>query len=101
MKAYLSVLENLVIYRGLVWDKNGERQVEKFSFVRVDCDINQSVTEARNFFYPRMVSGGMILFDGYGFVICAGAKTAADEFFPDGLECRLYPVTGQCLMVCH
>lgn len=51
-----------------------------FCFAHVDCDIEQSVRDSCEWCYPLMSSGGIILFDDYGFGSCVGAKIAVDEF---------------------
>ena len=38
---------------------------KKFSFIFVDCDIYKSTVTGLNFGYPRLVSGGIIMFDDY------------------------------------
>jgi len=53
---------------------------KKFCFVHVDVDLYQSVKDALDFFYPRMVTGGVIILDDYGFESTQGAKIAIDEF---------------------
>lgn len=68
-----------------------------FCFVHADADIYESTINICQFFVPRMVRGGMILFDDYGFETCPGAKKAVDEFFtPEGV---IYLPTGQALYV--
>ena len=47
-----------------------------YRFVHIDCDIRQSVEAALDYFPPRMVSGGVILFDDYNWPRCPGVKTA-------------------------
>jgi hypothetical protein len=54
---------------------------ETFAFVHVDVDLYQSVKDALDYFYPRMVAGGMMIFDDYGFETTPGAKKAIDEWF--------------------
>ncbi len=74
---------------------------EKFAFVHVDVDLYQSVKDALDFFYPRLVQRGMMIFDDYGFGSTPGAKKAIDEwkgecsyrgelFFADNLFCGQY-----------
>lgn len=53
---------------------------ESFAFVHVDVDLYQSVRDALDFFYPRLLHGGMMLFDDYGFGTTPGAKKALDEY---------------------
>lgn len=55
----------------------------KYAFVHIDVDLYRSVLEGLDFFYPRMVEGGIIILDDYGFETTEGAKKATDEF------CRL------------
>lgn len=61
----------------------------KISFLHLDVDLYDSYKECLNFFFPKMVNGGIITFDeyydnptfptkkGYGWY---GAKVAIDEF---------------------
>jgi O-methyltransferase len=51
-----------------------------FSFVHVDVDLYDSVNDALDYFWPRLVDGGMMLFDDYGFDTTPGAKKAIDEW---------------------
>ena len=41
----------------------------------------------------------MFIFDDPGFVDCAGAKLAVDEFFSDKIEHPIYLATGQVLVI--
>jgi len=70
----------------------------KFALVHLDVDIYKSVKEACAFFYPRMVAGGIIIVDDYGFPSCPGAKLAIDEFFNDKQEKPIYLPTGQVII---
>jgi O-methyltransferase len=54
---------------------------ETFAFVHIDVDLYQSVKDALDYFYPRLVAGGMMIFDDYGFETTPGAKKAIDEWF--------------------
>jgi O-methyltransferase len=69
-----------------------------FALVHVDVDIQQSVHDCCEFFYPRVVPGGVIVFDDYGYRSCPGARAAVDEFFADRPEAPFYVPTGQALI---
>lgn len=69
-----------------------------FCFVHIDVDIYRSVMDCCTFFYPRLQSGGIMVFDDYGFRSCPGAKLAVDEFFSDKFELPCYLPTGQCFV---
>lgn len=60
-----------------------------FSFVYVDMDTYQATRDALEFFWPRMVQGGVMFLDDYGWEPCAGVKKAVDEYFPPE-ECEQY-----------
>lgn len=51
---------------------------ERFSFVHVDCDLRVGVETAIAYFWPRMVVGGIIAFDDYGWGGCPGVKEVLD-----------------------
>lgn len=70
----------------------------QFSFVHVDVDIAPAVEACCEFFYPRLVRGGVLLFDDYGFTSCPGAKAAADAFFANKPELVLHLVTSQAVV---
>lgn len=59
---------------------------QKFSFVHLDCDIYESYKVCLDFFYPRMTTGGIILFDEYDDPAWIGCTQAIDEFLADKPE---------------
>jgi O-methyltransferase len=71
----------------------------RFALVHVDVDIYRSVLDAAEFFYPRLVTGGFLVFDDYGWTSCPGARAAVDEFFATRAEHPVYLPTGQALVV--
>lgn len=73
--------------------------IDTVSFAHVDVDIYQSVLDCCIYLYPKMVRGGVLLFDDYGFPSCPGARKAVDEFFDDKPEVPLVLPTGQAMVV--
>lgn len=60
-----------------------------FCFVHLDVDLYDSYRQCLDFFYPRMVSGGIILLDEYNDPPWPGCNKAVDEFLarkPESLE---------------
>jgi hypothetical protein len=53
---------------------------EQFCFVHLDCVIYESYRTCLEFFYPRMVRGGVILLDEYNDPPWPGCTMAVDEF---------------------
>jgi len=88
-----------VIFRNGLFPKTAEElEDEVFSLVHVDFDIYQSVKDACEFFYPRLVVGGSIVFDDYGYASCPGAKSAVREFCVEKGTNEIYLPTGQALL---
>lgn len=73
-------LENFRIEPGFFQESLPRCEGEKFCFVHLDCDLYESYAVCLDFFYPRMVSGGIILFDEYNDPGWPGANRAVDEF---------------------
>ena len=68
------------------------------AFMHVDLDIHDAVAASCAFAYPRLLPGGFMVFDDYGYHTCPGARKAVDEFFRDKPECPLALPTGQALV---
>ena len=66
---------------------------EKYCFVHLDCVIYESYKSCIEYFYPRLVSGGIILFDEYGDPPWPGCARAIDEYLADKLE-KLSQITS-------
>lgn len=52
---------------------------KQFSFVHLDMDHWRGTEEAFKWFSPRMVKGGIIMFDDYGWQHCPGIKPLVDK----------------------
>jgi hypothetical protein len=63
----------------------------RFSFVHLDLDLYDSTRDALAWFWPRMVSGGVLL--SHDYPLSDGVVRAFDEFFADRPETFL-PLTG-------
>jgi O-methyltransferase len=67
------------------------------SFLHLDCDLYDSYRECLTFFYPRLSSGAVVLFDEYCDPKWPGAKKAVDEFLQGKPETiTLAEVDGYC-----
>lgn len=95
----LAGVSDVVFHPGLFPDTAAGLENERFAFVHVDVDIYSSVRDCCRFFYPRLVTGGVMVFDDYGFRSCPGAKDAVDEFFAATPEKACGLSTGQALVV--
>lgn len=73
-------------------------EASTIALANVDVDIYQSVVDSIEFIMPRLVAGGFIVFDDYGFPTCPGARQAVDEFFASRREKPLVLPTGQAIV---
>lgn len=72
----------------------------RFSFVHADLDIYPSTLDACKWFWPRLTSGGVMIFDDYGFFpYRRAARAAVDEFFEGQVDKPLILPTGQALVI--
>jgi O-methyltransferase len=84
---------------GYIPDTFAGLEVEQIAWAHVDMDLYTSIRDAIAFLYPRLVPGGILVFDDYGMPSCPGARQAIDEAFADKPEAPLCLPTGQCLVV--
>lgn len=70
----------------------------QFCFAHIDVDIYRSILDALEYIWPRLVVGGLIIFDDYGFPSCPGARDAVDEFFDDKESVPICLPTGQAIV---
>jgi len=99
VKQYLSPFPFIVFHPGLIPGPLKDVSDRQFSFLHVDVDIYQTTLDCLMFFYERMVKGGIIIFDDYGFLECKGERKAVDEFFAEKKETPMSLPTGQCLVI--
>ena len=66
-------------HKGWIPERFHDVKDETFSFVHIDVDLYQPTLDSFTFFYPRLVAGGIMVFDDYGCIQFPGAKKAIDE----------------------
>ncbi len=86
--------KDFISYKGWIPDKFNEVDGVKFSFVHVDVDLFQPTLDSIEFFYNRIVPGGVFLCDDYGFSTCPGATKAIDDFLINKTEKMIWLPDG-------
>jgi hypothetical protein len=100
VKQQLSEYEYLTDFRaGWIPDTFAGLQDRQFAFVHVDLDLYQPTLDCCAFFYPRLIPGGVLLFDEYGWASAHGEKAAVDKFFVDKPEHPIVLITGQAFVI--
>jgi hypothetical protein len=81
VRNYLADCDKVYFHQG-VFPATGEAvKNERFSFVHADVDLYSSTWSALEFFYPRLLRGGIIV--SHDFALARGVREAMEEFFKD------------------
>lgn len=73
-------IKNTQILKGIFPEETGHSvAAEKFRFCHIDVDVYQSAKEALEWLWPRVVIGGIVVFDDYGFYGCNGVTRFVNE----------------------
>jgi O-methyltransferase len=89
---------NIRFHKGYIPDTFKGLEQSQIAFAHIDVDIHKSIIDCCEFIYPKMTSGGFMIFDDYGFPSCPGARKAVDTFFSDKKEYPLILSTGQAIV---
>jgi O-methyltransferase len=89
----------VAIHAGFIPDSFRGLGLPRLAFAHVDVDLYQSVLDCIEFVYPRLVPGGILIFDDYGFPSCARSREAVDRAFATRRERPVYLPTGQTLVI--
>ena len=77
---YFASHDNVEIKKGFVPDTFAGLDNSVIAFCHLDLDLYEGYKATLEFVWPRLVAGGIILFDDYHAPTCLGAKRAVDEF---------------------
>jgi len=83
MKTKVPNIKNVYFIKGLFQDTKDIVEDKKFAFVHLDCDLYEPIKAGLEFFWPRMVKGGIILVHD---ITWSGPKKAVKEFPVKGKE---------------
>jgi len=78
--AAAGVTDSVIFHKGLFSDSLPNLPDVKYHFVNIDCDLFDPHIECLEYFYPRMVSGGIMFFDDYDSQQYPMARAAVDQF---------------------
>lgn len=72
--------ENFEILKGVFPDETSQSIAHlKFKLCHIDVDVYQSAKEIFEWVWPKMVSGGIVIFDDFGFAACEGITQLVNE----------------------
>ena len=80
VKATLSDFPEIQYHRGWIPESFAAIQEKNYKFVHLDLDLYEPIKGSVEYFYPRMVKGGVIVIDEYDIPRWPGARKAVDEY---------------------
>ena len=87
-------------YKGWIPTKFHEVKNKKFQFIHIDVDLYQPTYDSLNFFFPRLIEGGIILCESYNMSELPGANKAFEEFLKDKKVNLFYETPyGGCILI--
>lgn len=97
VQGYLSAYPNLSYFKGIFPQSTATTPEQKYCFVHMDVDLYEGTKACLEYFYPRMVPGGIMISHDYS--LLAGVEKAFDEFFADKSEQIIDLPTTQAMVV--
>ena len=98
IQAYLSGYPNVEYHVGVCpGSVRGKLDDTRFCFVHLDVDLYSSTKECLEYFFPRLVPGGVLVSHDYS--VLAGVRQAFDEFTAGRPEQVIETPLTQCLLV--
>jgi O-methyltransferase len=71
----------------------------RFRFCHIDVDVCESASQTFDWVWPRLVTGGIVVFDDYGFYSCGGVTRLVDRMIGEPDRLVVYNVNGHALVV--
>ncbi|MCW9059108.1 MAG: TylF/MycF family methyltransferase [Gammaproteobacteria bacterium] len=99
LRERMKEFSNIHIMKGWIPERFSEVDGQLFKLVHIDVDLYEPTLSSLEFFYDRMVAGGIIVMDDYGFENCPGAFAAANEFMLGRAETIVHLPTGQGVII--
>lgn len=91
---------NVKLIRGLVPDALSLVDTQKVAYLGIDMNGSEPERAALEHFYPKMVRGGVIYFDDYGWNF-PDLRATVDEFLSDKPESLLHFPNGTAILIKH
>lgn len=97
VQTYLKDYDGLSWHKGLFPDSTHDVPEQKYAFVHFDVDLYEGTLACLEYFYPRMVPGGVLLSHDFGML--QGVEQAFHDFMADKQEPMIEQATTQCMII--
>jgi O-methyltransferase len=92
-------LANVELLEGIFPDETGDQiKNRQFSLCHIDVDVYESAKQVARWVWPRLVSGGIIVYDDYGFSSCEGITSLVNERLQDA-AITVHNLNGHAIVV--
>lgn len=93
-------LDNVTCLTGIFPEQTAHLLGEAtFRLCHVDVDVYESARDVTEWVWPRLSSGGIIIYDDYGFDTCDGVTRHVDEQFACGDRVVVHNLNGHAIVV--
>lgn len=94
------VVDKVRVLVGMFPEKNAELVSEKLALVHIDVDVFESARDILLWAAPRLVRGGVVIFDDYGFYGCEGVTRMVNEFVAQNQGYRfVHNLNGHAVLI--
>ncbi|MHC4402808.1 MAG: TylF/MycF/NovP-related O-methyltransferase [Planctomycetota bacterium] len=97
VQEYLQGYDDVHFHKGLFPESAATLEDTTYAFAHFDVDLYDGTLACLEYFYPRMIPGGIMLSHDYG--LLAGVEKAFHEFFAEKPEEIIEQPTTQCMVV--
>ncbi len=94
----LAGFSGVSLHPGLVPATFAGLEDARIALAHIDVNLYHSVWACCDFIYDRLLPGGFMIFDDYGYASCPGTRRAVDTFFRHKPEVPLVSPTAQAIV---
>lgn len=87
VKTYLKDFSNVELVKGIFPTTENVLSNQEIAFAHLDMDHWRGTLAALNFIWPRLVSGGVVLFDDYNWKHCPGIAPVVETWWTAHPDC--------------
>ena len=93
-------LANVEVLQGIFPDDTAGRLVDRrFRFCHIDVDVYELAAQTFAWVWPKLVPGGVVVFDDYGFYSCGGVTRLVDQMRGQPDRLVLYNINGHAIVI--
>ncbi len=90
---------NLVVVEGNIFETLAQTETGPIAFCHLDLNASWATQLALDYLYPRLVDGGILVLDDYGWRGYEDQRAVLDAFFAEKREEIIALPTGQALVI--